>query len=243
MDAHADPFYLVKDEVARAVDEIGCIYKKWQELLDNTNTAENDEFEFTTRELNDNLGSIEEDLKALQETVSIVEQHQKKFGLAEDDLQQRRAFINNVKKRIQEIRSKIDSPAAVAKIDRDRRAALFLNDKNINEASTLRGDLAISAEREDQALLFKQQDEVLDDIHDGASQLHDVAIEMGRELKDQTKMLEDVNQSTSDLQVRLAAANNKVADLIETTLSTKQKLMTIVCLSLLLIILTFLVFN
>merc|ERR1711998_741094 len=108
MSDHADPFYLVKDEVQRAVDEIGCIFKKWQELLDNTNTAENDEFEFTTRELNDNLGSIEEDLQALEETVRIVEHHQQKFGLGEDDLQQRKQFIFSVRKRIQEIRTKIE---------------------------------------------------------------------------------------------------------------------------------------
>lgn len=173
---------------------------------------------------------------------SIVEQHQKKFGLAEEDLQQRKQFITDVRRRIDEIRTKIDSPAAVAKIERDKRESLFLHNQDLEDARNLRGDLTIAQEREDQALLFKQQDEVLEDIHDGATQLHEVALEMNKELKDQSRMLDEVNQSTSDLGVRLKAANNKVTDLIETTLSTKQKLIAIVCLTVTFLILTMLVF-
>lgn len=122
--AHEDPFYLVKDEVQKTVDEVGGIYARWQELLDNTNTAENDEFEFTTRELTDHLASIKEDLQALEETVSIVERHQTKFGLEDADIMQRKEFIQGIRRRISEIHSKMGSPLTQAKIDRDRRAVL-----------------------------------------------------------------------------------------------------------------------
>lgn len=55
-------------------------------------------------------------------------------------------------------------------------------------------------------------------------------------------MLEDVNQSTSDLSTRLKAANNKVTDLIEHSLSVKQKMCVMVFLTIVFVILTFLVF-
>lgn len=112
----------------------------------------------------------------------------------------------------------------------------------MNEARDLRGDLLIEQEREDQRLLMQQQDEVLDEIHDGASNLHEVSIAMNKELKEQVGMLDDVNKQTGDLATRLNAANNKVTDLIENTLSTKQKLCLIVCLVLTFFVLTFLVF-
>jgi len=244
--AHEDPFYLVKDEVQKTVDEIGGIYSRWKELLENTNTAENDEFEFTTRELTDHLGSIEDDLKALEETVSIVERHQQKFGLEDSDLAQRKQFITDVRNRVREIRSKIDSPTTQAKIDRDRRAVLMSGNqhsaKQINAARELRGDLLIGQESEDQQLLMQQQDEVLDDIHQGAVDLHEVSVTMGKELNQQIGMLEDVNQNTGDLATRLKAANNKVTDLIETSLSTRHKLCVIVFLLVTFLLLTFLVF-
>lgn len=68
-DDHDDPFYVVKEEVQHAADTAEAIFTRWQELLKNTNTAENDEFDWTTSELITNLKSIEQDLGALDETV------------------------------------------------------------------------------------------------------------------------------------------------------------------------------
>lgn len=244
--SHEDPFYLVKDEVQRTIDEIGGIFSRWQELLDHTNTAENDEFEFITRELNTHLGSIDEDLRALEESVSMVELHREKFGVEEDDLRQRKKFVTDVRKRVREIRQKIDAPSTQAKIDRDQKEVLLSGNSHLaphlHDARNLRGDLLIGQEREDQRLLMQQQDEVLDEIHEGAVNLHEVSVEMNKELKKQVGMLEDVNQSTSDLSTRLKAANNKVTDLIEHSLSVKQKMCVMVFLTIVFVILTFLVF-
>jgi len=65
---------------------------------------------------------------------------------------------------------------------------------------------------------------------------------MGQELNKQTSMLEEVNMATGDLSTRLKAANNKVTDLIENSLSTKQKCCIMLTLTGIFLLLTFLVF-
>jgi len=150
-----------------------------------------------------------------------------------------------VRRKVKEIRSKIDSPQTQAKIDRDKRAVLMSGNRHLaphlQQAAGLRGDLMIADEREDQQLLFQQQDEVMDEIYSGAQDLHQISVDMGQEINSQTSMLEEVNQHTGDLSTRLKAANNKVASLIENSLSTKQKCCTMLCLALTFLILTFFV--
>lgn len=240
---HDDPFNLGKAEVQKAVDEIGAIFARWETLLENTNTADNNnEFEFASSELTEQLTHIKEDLSYLEKSVSIVEKDQKKYGLDDVDVQQRKDFIRSTKKRIAEIHSKIESPATQAKIDRDRKMMLTAGTQGMNAARDLRGDLAIAQETEDQRLLMSQQDDVMDEIHAGAVRLHEVSQTMNTELKDQVNMLADVQENTGNLATRLSAANNKVTDLIENTLSIKQKLCLIVVLVITFLILTFLVF-
>lgn len=227
------------------MDEIGGIFTQWQDLLQSTNTAETDEFEFMTKELTEHVNRVQGDLGALEETVSIVERHQQKFNLDDADVGERKQFIRDVRRKVKEIRSKIDSPQTQAKIDRDKRAVLMSGNRHLaphlQQAAGLRGDLMIADEREDQQLLFQQQDEVMDEIYSGAQDLHQISVDMGQEINSQTSMLEEVNQHTGDLSTRLKAANNKVASLIENSLSTKQKCCTMLFLALTFLILTFFV--
>ena len=99
----------------------------------------------------------------------------------------------------------------------------------------------LEQEREEQQLLFQQQDEVMDEIYEGAKDLHEVSVAMGSEINSQISMLEEVNKGTADLSTRLKAANNKVTSLIENSLSTKQKCCVMGCLGLTFLILTFFV--
>jgi len=241
-----DPYEMVKEEVQRTVDGIGGIFSRWQQLLKNTNTAETDEFEFTTRELTEHLGSIEDDLKALEETVGLVEMNKERFHLEDSDIMQRKRFISDVRQKVIDIRSEMDSPKTRQKISHDQRAVLLSGNQHsaphINEARNLRGNLIIANEQEEQKLLMAQQDDVLDEIHEGAKNLHEVSINMNTELKSQIGMLEEVNQQTGDLHTRLNAANNKVNDLIETSMSFKSRCMIMSFLAATFVVLTFLVF-
>jgi hypothetical protein len=59
-------------EVVQSVAGARTLYGRWQELLDTTNTAEDEEFKWTTHELKRVLKSIEWDLLDLDETINIL---------------------------------------------------------------------------------------------------------------------------------------------------------------------------
>jgi hypothetical protein len=59
-------------EVVQSVNGARTLYGRWQELLDTTNTAEDEEFKWTTHELKRVLKSIDWDLLDLDETINIL---------------------------------------------------------------------------------------------------------------------------------------------------------------------------
>eukprot|EP00658_Telonema_sp_P-2_P008346 TRINITY_DN1313_c0_g1_i1.p1 TRINITY_DN1313_c0_g1~~TRINITY_DN1313_c0_g1_i1.p1 ORF type:complete len:249 (-),score=64.39 TRINITY_DN1313_c0_g1_i1:177-923(-) len=222
MDDHDDPFYVVKEEVQHAADTAEAIYARWQELLKNTNTAESDEFDWTTSELITNLKSIESDLGALDETVSIVENHLGRFNLDAENIDQRKRFINDTRIRINSIRAAIDHPKTREKMERDRREALSLGHAAM-DAGSLRGNLVIEDERMEQQQLMAEQDGLMEDIGDSVDRLSVMSKDMNQELKDQNRMLEETNKNTADLLDRVKVSSKKLTDLLENSTTMKQK--------------------
>lgn len=221
-DEKDDPFYEVKEEVQHAADTAEAIFTRWQELLKNTNTAENDEFDWTTTELISNLKSIEQDLGALDETVSIVEKNLGRFNLDHENIHLRKRFIEDTRTRIQAIRGAIDHPATHQKMERDRRAALAL-DSATDTAADLRGNLVLEDEKMEQQQLMAEQDEMMGEIGESVDRLQMVAIDMNEELTTQTRMLEDTSKNAADLLDRVKVSSKKLTDLLENSTSTTQK--------------------
>jgi syntaxin 6 len=229
-DEYDDPFYVVKEEVQHAADTAEAIFKRWQELLKNTNTAESDEFDWTTSELITNIKSIEQDLAALDETVSIVENHKGRFNLDNKDIEQRKAFIDDTRLRITHIHAAIDHPKTREKMEHDRRQALALGSAAM-DAGGLRGNLIIEDERQEQQKLMADQDELMVEIGQGVDRLADVSKEMNAELRAQNRMLEETNKNTADLLDRVKVSSKKLTDLLENSTSTTQKCAIIIVLT------------
>jgi len=82
------------------MQEMEALYKSWQGLL-ATNTANNDEFEWTTNQINSKLVTVEPDLQDLEATVAIVEQNPHRFNLPPNELLERKQFITNTRRRLQ----------------------------------------------------------------------------------------------------------------------------------------------
>merc|ERR1712054_455171 len=221
-DDHDDPFYVVKEEVQHAADTAEAIFTRWQELLKNPNTAENDEFDWTTSELISNLKSIEGDLAALDETVSIVEKNLGRFNLDAENIELRKRFIDDTRMRIQNIRSAIDHPTTHQKMERDRRAALQLGNAT-NTAAELRGNLILEDEKMEQQQLMAEQDEMMGEIGESVDRLQQVSLDMNAELVSQNRMLEDTAKNSADLLDRVKVSSKKLTDLLEKSTSTSQK--------------------
>ncbi|CAG2057942.1 unnamed protein product [Timema podura] len=68
-----DPFFVVKDEVCKALNKTRGLYRRYLELHeDPANNVIKDELEWTTTELRNALRSIEWDLEDLDDTIDIL---------------------------------------------------------------------------------------------------------------------------------------------------------------------------
>ena len=92
----------------------------------------------------------------------------------------------------------------------------------MNDTNNFKGQQVLENEKEFQRKQLAAQDEVMDEIGDGAAQLHEISVEMGKELKSQTVMLEDVNDKTGSLKKRTDLSHQKVIDMIENMNSCRK---------------------
>uniref|UniRef100_A0A1I8NTZ3 t-SNARE coiled-coil homology domain-containing protein n=1 Tax=Stomoxys calcitrans TaxID=35570 RepID=A0A1I8NTZ3_STOCA len=99
-----DPFFVVKDEVFKALNKTRGLYLRWRELGENCNSAE---AEWTTNELRNSLRSIEWDLEDLEDTISIVEKNPSKFRIDNRELSSRRHFIDNTRDEVKQMKEKM----------------------------------------------------------------------------------------------------------------------------------------
>ncbi|KAK6628982.1 Syntaxin-6 [Polyplax serrata] len=68
-----DPFFVVKDEVNKALNKTCNLYGRWLELQDpNGLDPVRDELDWTSTELRNALRSIEWDLEDLEDTINIL---------------------------------------------------------------------------------------------------------------------------------------------------------------------------
>lgn len=78
------------------------LYQHWTEVLNGPDTsAAGDAFRRESEALREALLDIEEDLKALQETIGIVEANPAKFRLDVREISQRKDFIARTRKTVQ----------------------------------------------------------------------------------------------------------------------------------------------
>ncbi|XP_037945346.1 syntaxin-6-like [Teleopsis dalmanni] len=99
-----DPFFVVKDEVFKALNKTRGLYLRWRELGESNQSAE---IEWTTTELRNALRSIEWDLEDLEDTISIVEKNPNKFRIDNRELSSRRHFIDSTRDEVKQMKEKM----------------------------------------------------------------------------------------------------------------------------------------
>ncbi|XP_061840235.1 syntaxin-10-like isoform X2 [Nerophis lumbriciformis] len=120
-----DPFFVVKGEVQKATARARGLFDRWEELLQDGTQVSRDELDWSTNELRNCLRAIDWDLEDLSETISIVESNPGKFRLGEDELRERRGFVEQTRKSVQEMKDHLSSPAAVAQTEKKNKEALL----------------------------------------------------------------------------------------------------------------------
>ncbi|TPX35884.1 hypothetical protein SmJEL517_g01809 [Synchytrium microbalum] len=229
-----DPFFAVKDEVEASLNNANKLYQQWSRLVDS-GSSNSDEVRWKVDELRSALQSIELDLHDLEgklawNTIKVVEVNPSKFRLDAREVGNRKDFITRTRRAIHELRSNLNDRQSKKPNQRtDDRSALLASRTNTDRFGRTQEDYKMSnqrhVDREQQAqstIMAEQEDQMGDVLHT-VTNLKDVAVVMGKELDDQTRLLEDLDTSVDNTQGRLRSAYKRMDEFIKANADPKQQ--------------------
>ncbi|KAI5700666.1 hypothetical protein M8J76_002110 [Diaphorina citri] len=213
-----DPFFVVKEEVSKAINKTRSLYKRWLELKEETYASNilRDELEWTTTELRNSLRSIEWDLEDLEDTISIVERNPSKFSIGNRDLASRKLFIDHTR---EEVKCMKDTMNYSREKDRggDHMSSKPLLSDDFHSPSPVKISAPFGSSRQtkysklnnqmdspnrswlsnsinQQSAMFDQQDSQLDMLSETIGTLKTVSRHIGSELDEQAVMLDEMDR-------------------------------------------------
>ncbi|KAE8749295.1 hypothetical protein FOCC_FOCC004002 [Frankliniella occidentalis] len=209
-----DPFFVVKDEVSKALNKTKVLYQRWLELQKDTG-----------------LNFF------LNKKIHIVEKNPSKFKIDNKELTNRKLFIEQAREEVKVMRDKMNMNK---NRDRDRTARQPLLDTrdsspvrvpsshNSTKYSKLENDLDSPSRQflddtlAQQRSLILGQDDTLDAISGSVGTLKTVSRQIGSELDEHAVMLEDFGNEMETADVKMDATMKKVAKLMHMTNDRRQ---------------------
>ncbi|MEQ2290477.1 Syntaxin-10 [Ameca splendens] len=216
-----DPFFVVKGEVQKALSRARGLFDRWEELLQEGTQVSRDELDWSANELRNCLRAIDWDLEDLSETISIVESNPGKFKLGENELQERRDFVERTRKSVQEMKDHLSSPSAVAQAEKKNRQE---QDRSTGlEAHLVSANSRyIQEQQEQQQLIMQEQDEQLELVSGSIRVLKDMSGRIGDELDEQAVMLGDFGDEMDQTSSRMDSVLKKLEKVSHMTSSQRQ---------------------
>jgi len=103
-----DPFFVVKDEVLKALHNTRELYERWRAVDEGRDIRSIEEQEWAATELRNALRSIEWDLEDLDDTVQIVEKNPAKFRIDAAELAVRKGFITSTRDEVAHMKGRTE---------------------------------------------------------------------------------------------------------------------------------------
>ncbi|XP_032683386.1 syntaxin-6 isoform X2 [Odontomachus brunneus] len=247
-----NPFFVVKDEVCKALNKNRGLYGRWNELQDVAIASPNapvsggisaaavaapisrDELDWTTTELRKALRSIEWDLDDLEDTICIVEKNPTKFKIDNKELTVQRSFIEQAREEVKVMKDKLNLSRGR---DRDSTARQPLLDNSparmpTNHGTTKYSKLEneidspnrqfLSDTMQQQSAMIRQQDEQLDMIGETVGTLKTVSRQINTELDEQAVMLDEFGNELEATDSKLDATMKKMAKVLHMSNDRRQ---------------------
>lgn len=230
-----DPFFVVKQEVQKAVGTAKGLYQRWKELLEDGSAGSKEEYDWTTKELRNSLRSIDWDLEDLEETVGIVEKNPRKFKISGAEVQERKNFISNTRSTVKKMKEHLSNPATRGKEETNVRQSL-LNGSTRNSGpnrsqdryTRLDNDIVESNQRfiddtrQQQQQIIHQQDEQLEVVATTVGTLKDMTHRIGNELDEQAIMLDEFGHEIDNTGSRMDSTMKKIAKVLHMSNDRRQ---------------------
>ncbi|XP_075229137.1 syntaxin 6 [Lycorma delicatula] len=232
-----DPFFVVKEEVSKALNKTRGLYRRWVELQEEISTnLSKDELEWTKTELRNALRSIEWDLEDLEDTIGIVEKNPTKFKIDNKELTSRKNFIEETRDEVKCMKEKMNfsrgkdrdrtsrqpllessvSPVRVASAHGTTKYSKLQNEMDSPQRSFLDNTLS------QQNQLLSGHEDHLEHISQTIGNLKTVSHQIGSELDEQAVMLDDFGTELENTDSKLDSTMKKVAKVLHMSNDRRQ---------------------
>jgi len=213
--ASEDPFLTVQSDVLVTLTSARSLFSSYLRIRALAPSPTSPELQQSRSELLSNLDTLAVDLPDLADSVRAVEDDPYRFGLDLDEVSRRRKLVNDVGGEIEAMRREVEG---VVNEDAHPSAsslatpAAVLPDPRSFEADRGEEDDAYGEfETQVQAQVMAGQDEQIHDVFQSVGRLRGQAEDMGRELEEQTGMLQDVDTLADRVGGKLQGGLKKVA--------------------------------
>jgi len=234
-----DPFFVVKDEVCKALNKTRGLYQRWLELQEEPGNvlASREELDWTNTELRNATRSIDWDLEDLEETIGIVEKNPRKFKIDGSELASRRAFIEQTKEEVKSMKERLN----LTKRDRDVTARQPVGEEPsplkmpqvvthgntrysrlVNEEADSPSNEYIEQTLVQQQMMMSQQDDQLDHIASSMGTLKNMSRQIGSEVDEQAVMLDDFGHEMDNTQSKMENTLSKMAKVMHLSSDRRQ---------------------
>ncbi|KAJ5075317.1 syntaxin 10 [Anaeramoeba ignava] len=244
-----DPYFLIKAEAEQLYPNIEALFDRWQQLVKTSNTTTNDEFEWTSNELNKSIRSYEWYLQELEDTIKIISTNPEKYKINDTELETRKGFVSSGKEKIQQITDNMQSNIFQDKIKKDREESLIPTKNSIKQSKYSKLEEALEQENEDfienqhqeQQKIMKEQDGKLDSLSGTVRRIGEIGVTINDELDDQMKIIDEFETEVDQTDSKIKSAIKKIEVLLKQ--KDSGKMCVICCLMIVLIILIVFIFK
>ena len=242
--AAEDPFYAVRENTQTFIDKIKVRHDKFQDLVFNVNTATNAEFKELRKGLIKDVRSADRQVKELKaRAVDMAERNRDKFQhISDNELNQRKKFVNDMQRSIDEIKNAMDNDRVRRKIEDDEiRSKAAQNDQALGAISSRQIDNTtfVNDQRNRTQQMISQQDQNIGTLETAVDRLHIAGTTINEELKLQNKLLDDLENDMDDAGNKMSFVQAKLSKLLKT--KDGCQIWTIVALGVILVVLVALV--
>lgn len=238
----ADPYYVAKEEVEDAILRVREMHGEWNRLLRSENTARSTRFQHLHSEIAGDLRQLDFDLQDITETIRMVEENRGRFQIDDAEIASRKGFVTTSRAIVRELQDSVKGASTQAKLEEDKRQLLTAGASASRSNHVARdNDAFLARERRSQTQLVKQQDDTLEQIASSAQRLQGAASAISVELKEQAKMLDELDDDIDRETEKLNFVMKRIGRLMKT--GDSKQLCLIIGLFTLMVVLIFLIIN
>eukprot|EP01147_Barroeca_monosierra_P010657 gene10657-2771_t len=214
MASAADPYFVVKEEVSSSIESTESTFQRWKYLY-SSRKSDDQEFIHATEKISKSLKSITWDLEDLEKTVKIVEENPAKFNLDVSEIETRKAFVRQAKKRMEAVQDGISPEKLQKKREKDERDALVGRSKysryeKLEKQIESENQGFIENEYQTQQMVMREQDTQLSEVSQTIGVLKNMGVMIGDELDDHHEMLEEMDEEMNTTSDRLKGTLKKL---------------------------------